>query len=139
MPRARKGDKFFAYATKKDGDRKGQIFLGVNGIGTASIQDLLDFLKEKGIDPHRVPLPGNFMAYAKPEKKYPPISPGTSVETTQPNWSLRREWTDEGWTKLKWGVRGTVIAHHDSHGLCYDVKHEDGSGASYDPTELKVL
>lgn len=70
------------------------------------------------------------------KEKYPPISPGTSVQTTKPNWSQRREWTDEGWAKRKWGVSGIVLTHHDSHGLCYDVLHLDGSIGCYDPSEL---
>ena len=70
---------------------------------------------------------------------YPPISPGTSVKTTQPNLEKRREWTDKGWASKKWGVRGSVITHHDSHGLCYDVRHEDGTEGSYDPSELEII
>ncbi len=30
-------------------------------------------------------------------KKWPPIDPGTVVQTTKPNWEKRREWTDEAW------------------------------------------
>ena len=71
-------------------------------------------------------------------KDYPPISPGTSVKTTQPNLDKRKEWTDEGWAKRKWGVKGKVITHHDSHGLCYDVRHEDRTRGCYDPSELEV-
>ena len=70
---------------------------------------------------------------------YPPISPGTSVKTTKPNLSMRDEWTDEGWAERKWGVRGKVLVHHDSHGLCYDVRHEDGTVGCYDPSELEVV
>jgi hypothetical protein len=70
---------------------------------------------------------------------YPPIAPGTVVRTTQPDMSLRGEWTDEGWAKRKWGVRGNVVTHHDSHGLCYDVRHEDGSVGCYNPSELEVV
>jgi len=72
-------------------------------------------------------------------EKYPPISPGTPVRTTEPNMSKRGEWTDEGWASKKWGVQGTVITHHDSHGLCYDVRHEDGTQSCYDPSELDVV
>lgn len=71
--------------------------------------------------------------------KYPPISPGTRVKTTEPNMALRKEWTDEGWARKKWDMEGEVITHHDSHGLCYDVKHQDGTEGCYDPTEFKVL
>lgn len=72
-------------------------------------------------------------------KKYPPISARTKVKTTQANIALRKEWTDEAWEKRKWGVQGTVITHHDSHGLCYDVRHEDGTEGCYDPSELEVV
>lgn len=37
------------------------------------------------------------------------------------------------------GVEGEVIGEHNSHGLCYDVQHEDGTTVSYDPLELEVL
>src|SRR5688500_9964041 len=73
------------------------------------------------------------------EQHYPPISPGTVVRTTQPNMGLRREWTDEGWSQKKWGVQGRMIMHHDSHGLCYDVLHDDGTQGCYDPSELEVV
>ena len=70
---------------------------------------------------------------------YPPIHPGTRVRTTEPNMALRREWTEEAWAGKKWGVLGTVITHHDSHGLCYDVRHADGTRGSYDPSEFEVI
>ena len=72
-------------------------------------------------------------------EKYPPISRGTPVRTTSANWSKRDEWTDEGWARRKWGVQGKVIMHHDSHGLCYDVRHEDGTQGCYDTSELEVI
>ncbi len=72
-------------------------------------------------------------------EKWPPIDPGTRVRTTEPNMALRKEWTDEGWAKKKWGVEGAIITHHDSHGLCYDVKHEDGTQGCYDPSEFEVV
>jgi len=67
------------------------------------------------------------------------LSMGTAIRTTQPNLAMRNEWTDEGWDARKWGVIGTITAHHDSHGLCYDVQHEDGSDACYDPSEIVTL
>lgn len=72
-------------------------------------------------------------------KKWPPISPGTRVKTTRANESLRWEWTDEGWTTKKWGVQGVVLTHHDSHGLYYEVRHDDGTEGSYDPSELELV
>ena len=72
-------------------------------------------------------------------KQYPPVSPGTTVRTTQPNLSFRHQWTDEGWAMRKWDVKGEVITHHDSHGLCYDIRHEDGTEGCYDPSEFEEL
>ena len=69
--------------------------------------------------------------------QHPPIFPRTRVMTTQPNEKLRGEWTEGAWAARRWGVKGTVLTHHDSHGLCYEVWHEDdGTKASYDPSEL---
>lgn len=73
------------------------------------------------------------------EETYPPILPGTKVKTTEANIALKKEWTREAWEAKKWGVEGEVIGHHDSHGLCYDIRHEDGSIGCYDPTEFIVL
>ena len=72
-------------------------------------------------------------------KKCPPIDPGTVVQTTKPNWEKRREGTDEAWAERKWGVRGEVLTHHASHGLCYEVLHRDGTVGYYDPSEFKVI
>lgn len=72
-------------------------------------------------------------------QKWPPLDPGTTVRTTQPNLEQRGEWTDEGWAKRKWGVKGKILTHHDSHGLCYDVLHEDGSQGCYNPSEIEVV
>lgn len=71
--------------------------------------------------------------------KYPPISVGQKVRTTQANMMLRKDWTDEGWDSKKWGMQGIVVNYHDSHGLCYEVRHDDGSVGSYDPSELEVV
>ena len=71
--------------------------------------------------------------------EYPPISPGTPVQTTQPNLDLRDEWTSEGWVARKFSVFGVVINQRDSHGLCYGVIHEDGTMGYYDPSELEVV
>lgn len=73
-----------------------------------------------------------------PEDPYPPLKPGTTVRTTRPDMSRRRDWTEEGWSARKWGVSGSIITHHDSHGLCYDVHHKDGTQASYNPNELEI-
>ncbi len=73
------------------------------------------------------------------EEKWPPIALGTAVRTTEANEALRIEWADGVWEARKWGVDGTVLAYHDSHGLFYEVRHADGSQGCYDPTELMVV
>jgi hypothetical protein len=72
-------------------------------------------------------------------KKYPPISAGTSVVTTQENPALRDEWTEEAKAGRKWGIHGIVTTHHDSHGLCYEVLQHDGTVGFYDPSELEEV
>ena len=71
--------------------------------------------------------------------QYPPIQPGTIVRTTRENKALRGEWTKAAIANRKWGVKGVIVMHHDSHGLCYDVQHEDGTKGSYDPSELEIV
>lgn len=72
------------------------------------------------------------------ENKYLRLSPGTVVKTTMPNWKIRKEWSDIAWESRRWGANGIVVTHHDSHGLWYEVRHEDGSIGHYDPTEIEV-
>jgi hypothetical protein len=71
-------------------------------------------------------------------ENYPPIKPGTRVKTTQQNESMSDDWTLYAQERRKWGVEETVTDHHDSHGLCYDVKHDDGTEGTYDPSEFEV-
>lgn len=56
------------------------------------------------------------------------------VRTTH---SQTDDWTSEGKLARKWNVKGQVIDLSNSHGLCYQVKHEDGTWAWYDPCELE--
>ncbi|MCX6760032.1 MAG: hypothetical protein NTW46_01665 [Candidatus Nealsonbacteria bacterium] len=63
---SRKTNKFFIYAPLRRGCLKGTQLLGVNhsyegGTEKLSMQDLIDFLKEKGINPSKVPLSGGFV------------------------------------------------------------------------------
>ncbi len=46
-----------------------------------------------------------------------------------------RDFTKEARARRRWG-EGTIVAYHDSHGLCFDVLHGDGVVASYDPDEI---
>lgn len=71
-------------------------------------------------------------------EKWPPLDPGTRVKTTSKKTS-DKEWMPEALIARKWGVTGTIIMHHDSHGLCYDVQHDDGTEGCYDPNEFEVL
>ena len=36
-------------------------------------------------------------------------------------------------------IVGTVVDRHDSHGECFDLKYEDGSIATYDPEEIRIV
>jgi len=49
------------------------------------------------------------------------------------------QYTEEALPKRIWGVPGKIIGKHNSHGLCYDVLHEDGSIGTYDPDELELF
>jgi hypothetical protein len=66
------------------------------------------------------------------------IAAGTPVRTITENPATVFEWTKEGRAQKKWGVTGEVVTHHNSHGLCYDVLHADGTQACYDPSELEL-
>lgn len=79
------------------------------------------------------------MRFSVNKDKWPPISRGATVVTTQPNERLRGEWVEGVWEKRQWGVRGTIHTHHDSHGLSYEVRHPDGSIGHYDPSEIEEL
>ncbi len=47
-----------------------------------------------------------------------------------------RDYTAEARAQRKPGVGGKILGHSDSHGICYQVEHDDGSTAYYDPGEL---
>jgi hypothetical protein len=49
------------------------------------------------------------------------------------------QYTSEALKHRKWGAEGIVVGSHNSHGLCYDVRHLDDSIGCYDPDELKSL
>lgn len=70
-------------------------------------------------------------------KKWPPISLGTLVKTIED--AGDDDWTEEALANRKWGVGGRVIGYSDSHGLCYEVEHEDGTVGWYNPSEIEVI
>jgi len=75
-----------------------------------------------------------------PAEKRPTI--GTTV-TVLPRLSSR-DWTWEALrareaVPLRLGeATGIIVAVHDSHGLCYDVRFVNGVVASYDPDEVEA-
>jgi len=70
---------------------------------------------------------------------YPPIKNGTRVKVTTRH-TGKGDYTAEaiGARATHDGKTGTVFEHHDSHGLCYGVRFEDGE-AFFDPNELEVV
>lgn len=69
MPRASIKDKFFIYAPRRSGERKGQVMLGANhqydgSAGEITLQDLVDFLKKNNLEPANVPI-GFLTVWAK--------------------------------------------------------------------------
>ena len=63
---------------------------------------------------------------------------GTGVQTVKPEREAT-DWTAGARLSRRWGVRGHVVAHHDSHGLTYEVRHPDGTIGHYEPHELQVV
>ena len=67
-----------------------------------------------------------------------PLMPGTRVRTLSGKSDIH--FTPEYQKARRWGVTGTIECHHDSHGLCYEVKHDDdGSIGAYEPTEFEII
>jgi hypothetical protein len=64
---------------------------------------------------------------------------GDSVRTTKPNLSMRDDWTEVAWSRKRWGVEGKITSKHNSHGVCFEVEHEDGTKAVYDASELELF
>jgi len=69
---------------------------------------------------------------------YPPIAPGTKVITFIDAGMESEDWSDEAKRTRQHEKNGTVIGHHDSHGLCFDVQHSDGTKSCYELHELIV-
>ncbi len=53
--------------------------------------------------------------------------------------SRATDWSIGARSNVRWGVDGKVVHVHHGHGLCYDVRHDDGSKAPYNPEELKLV
>lgn len=105
------------------------------GTGAQSIRETEE-VKRRGLPAFEYDLP----ALLQPSKeKWPPLDPGTVVKTTQENPKEAETWLPEARARRRWGVQGTIVTHHDSHGLYYEVRHPDGTIGGYDPTELEVV
>jgi hypothetical protein len=78
-------------------------------------------------------------SHKKPRRKGldPSILIGASVMTLKPLHD--EEYTSLGQSSRKWGLQGVVRSSHDSHGLCYEVVHEDGTFGCYDPDEIEII
>lgn len=70
---------------------------------------------------------------------HPPILPGMKVRIQIDKKRISLDWTPEALTNRQDRVIGFITGHHDSHGLCFDVIHEDGTRGCYDLHELIVL
>jgi len=70
MPRPKITDKFFVYNARKSGFCKNKMLIGVNHMyggktDNLYLQDLIDFLKEKEIDPSTVKIHGSFSGHVE--------------------------------------------------------------------------
>jgi hypothetical protein len=66
------------------------------------------------------------------------IEVGTRVVTVKPE-QESNDWLPGALAKRKWRMTGTVVAYHDSHGVVWDVKHDDGTTGPYETRELREL
>ena len=68
----------------------------------------------------------------------PRLKNDTEVTTVKPE-QVSSDWLPEALASRQWGVQGRVVAHHDAHGLTYEVRHPDGSIGHYEPRELTLV
>ena len=68
---------------------------------------------------------------------------GTEVQTTEDNGST--DWNRSNPRQCQWGAEGVIVniftgqsKHTFGHGLCYLVRHKDGSKVWYEPEELEL-
>lgn len=64
----------------------------------------------------------------------PPFAAGTRVRTMKSDGS--RDWAARARENVQWRTVGTIVQKSDSHGLCYEVQHDDGTCAWYNHGEL---
>lgn len=66
------------------------------------------------------------------------IPNNTQVHTVHPE-HPSTDWAPGVLRRRQWDVDGVVTRHSDSHGLCYEVRHPDGTLGWYEARELRVL
>ena len=95
-----------------------------------------------------VPVPEKFSKVANGDyiilmKTYEPevrLEKGTLVETIIDPDKIADDWTPEALETRRSGVKGKIVAIHDSHGLCYDVEYDDDHFiGSFEPHEIIIL
>lgn len=66
-----------------------------------------------------------------------PLKNGTMVQINVDPQRIAGDWTPEAIASRKMKGKGVVQGHHDSHGLCYKVAHDDdGTIGAYESHEL---
>lgn len=66
---------------------------------------------------------------------------GKRVRTLKliPNVEIERGYVLEAREHAGSGKKGIIINYSNSHGICYKVKHADGTQAFYEPEELELI
>ena len=64
---------------------------------------------------------------------------GTKVLTRHDLVPENRNYVREAWPRRRPGQTGEIVKHSNSHGLCFEVLHKDGTSGWYESDELDVL
>jgi len=128
-----------------DLERRAWGNVGVLRVGDAGGGILVSLQRRRLADPGGVgvlgleppwmePLKGSWRRGWWPGDKFLRFPGGATVRTT--NDAGATDWTEVARLRRRWGAPGVVIRHHDSHGLVYEVRHEDGTVGCYEQEEL---
>ena len=63
---------------------------------------------------------------------------GTKIKTIRQEEGVAKNWVPAALDSRKWDTLGIVVKINEEHGLCYGVRHDDGSTGWYDRNELEV-
>jgi hypothetical protein len=61
------------------------------------------------------------------------------VLTVRADPSNDEEYVQAARAARRWGVKGTLKQYSNSHGLCFQVEHDDGTTGCYEADELKLI